>query len=126
FVDDSITLRFGQHRLNRRQTFKLLAALSFIELGVRDQREQAAVLVVQHLGRYQVFEKTALFSRVLEMLEVGIEVERGVGVTAVLVRAEVVEQHFERVRKACVRALTLFELEAMDGGVALGCIDSAS
>ena len=123
-LDDSCAVGAGERRLDRRQTFQLLAALSLFQVGVGNQREQTAVLVVQHLGRDQVLEVAALFPRRLEILEVGIEVDRGVGVTAVLVRAEKVEQHLERVRKACVGTLSLLELEAMDGGVDLGCIHS--
>src|SRR5437660_10094959 len=80
------------------------------------------MLVAQQLRCDQGFEEAAPLSRVLEVLEVYIEVERGVRVAAVLIRAEVVEQHFERIRKARVGALSLLELEAMDGGVDLGWI----
>src|SRR2546428_394955 len=104
----------GETGLNGRQAVELATPFALFEIGIGFEHQQGAVLVVQHLGRDEVLEKAALLASLLEVLEVGIEIEGVVRITAEVVGAEKVEQNLERIRKACVRAFSLLELEPVN------------
>ena len=82
------------------------------------------MLVVEHLRADEVLEETSLGTSALQVLEVGVEVERAQGIAPVLVRGHRRKQEPQGVGETCVRSLTLLELEVMDRGVHLGCVNA--
>ena len=75
--------------------------------------------VVDQLRPDQVFEEATLAARLLEVLQVGVKVERAHRVPAELVRGMDREQQPQGIWKAGVGSLALLELEVMDRGIDL-------
>ena len=80
--------------------------------------------VVEELGLDQVFEEASLFTSLLQVLEVSIEVQRAVWVATVVVSGHAAEQDLEGVRKTGVGSLAFFELEPVDRRIHLGAVDA--
>ena len=70
--------------------------------------------VVEQLGADQVLEEAALLAGLLQVLEVGVEVQRIVGVAAVVVRREAGEEELERIREPRIRSFAFLELEPLE------------
>ena len=80
--------------------------------------------VVEQLGLDQVFEESALLTRLLEVLEVFVEIESAEGVAAIEVTGHRGEEHPKRVGEAGVGALAFLELEVVDRRVDLRGVDT--
>ena len=91
--------------------------MSFLEVGIGNDRKQRAVSVVEELSADEVFKEWALLALVFESLEVGIEVKSVVGIATVVIRCKECEKDPECIGRAGVGAFPLFELEPVDGGV---------
>src|SRR5207302_8500663 len=70
------------------------------------------------------FEESALLTRLLEVLEVVVEIESAEGVAAIEVAGHRGEEHPKRVGKAGVGALALLEFEVVDRRVDLRGVDT--
>src|SRR5207302_7271248 len=104
------TLLIGEACFDFRQALQLSLALPLLQLRVGHDREQRAMRVVEQLGLDQVFEESALLTRLLEVLEVFVEIESAEGVAAIEVTGHRGEEHAKRVGEAGVGALPLLEL----------------
>src|SRR5207302_9067225 len=70
------------------------------------------------------FEESALLTRLLEVLEVFVEIESAEGVAAIEVTGHRGEEHPKRVGEAGVGALAFLELEVVDRRVDLRGVDT--
>ena len=118
-LDDLCALGCGELGLDRGQALKLVVAPPLLELRVGDHGQERAVRVVEQLGTDQVLEESPFAPRDLEVFEVGVEVERAEGVTAIRVRRHDREHEPQRVGKAGVGTFAARELEVVDRGVDL-------
>ena len=123
-LDDALTLLVGEAGFDFGQALQLSLALPLLQLRVGHHREERAMRVVEQLGLDQVFEESALLTRLLEVLEVFVEIESAEGVAAIEVAGHRGEEHPERVGEAGVGALALLELEVVDRRVDLRGIDT--
>src|SRR3984893_16012934 len=80
--------------------------------------------VVEQLGADQVLEEAALLAGLLQVLEVGVEVQGIVGVAPVVVGREAGEEELERIGETRIRSLAFFESEPVDRGVDVSLVDA--
>ena len=110
---------FGEARFCLSKSRQLCPVLALLHLRVGHDSEEGSVRIVEKLGRDEVLEEAPFFSRLLQVLEIFVEVECFEWVAAVVVGRHGREEQAERVGEACVGALSLLELEVVDGRVDL-------